>query len=436
MSGRVSVLALILAAAVLAAASLCLAAGQPVLLQRELRQPDKIWVGQRLDLSVTLLTTTSFAGVPRFDLPQDAGLAIIADDAHPLLGTKNIDGVSYIFKQYDISLFPLRPGTLSLPTFSVEFGYLGDAGQTLDATLFTSAAQITVQAVPGADPKLPLVTATDLKVEDSWTPNPDKAAVGDAFTRRITLRATGMPGMALPPLKVQAIDGLAIYAGQPLVGTDTARGDYIGNRVEPFSLVCQKAGTYTLPEMRIQWWNPITEALREATLPPVTLQVMPDPLLESKGSADAAGGPGMFASWRWIGGGLIVLGAATLFMALWCKNRKRAGRNKEIAEKELFRQFERAAASNAAEETMRTLTRWFDAAGRPDGRGSLSGLISTFGDSTLQRQFDALEASVYSKRSECWSGMILSRRLAGVRKRYLRRRGRSLSRLTLGPLNP
>ena len=436
MSRRLFRCALLVLAAVLAATPCCFAAGQPVLLQSELRQPEKIWVGQRLDLTVTLFTTTAFAGVPRFDLPKDAGLAIIADDAHPLLDTKTIEGVSYISKQYTISIFPLRSGMLTLPAFAVEFGYQGDAGQQLDATLTTTAAQITVLDVPGADPKLPLVTATDLKVDDRWAPNPDKAAVGDAFTRTITLRATGVPGMALPPLRMPSNDGLAVYARQPQVGTDTARGDFIGKRVETFSLVCQKVGTYTLPEMRIQWWNPTEAQLQVVKLRPVTFKVAPNPLLDSSSPPGAVGGSGAFFSWRWAAAAVFVVAAAAVLVVLLYKKRTRSAGANGKTEKELFRQFKRATASNDAAEIMQTLTRWFDAASPPKGTYSIAEFIKLFGDPELERQFAALEVCLYGKQQELWSGQLLCRQFAAARQKYLRRPARLVRRDVLGPLNP
>ena len=435
MSGRFFRCALLVLAAVLAATPCCFAAGQSVLLQSELRQPEKIWVGQRLDLSVTLFTTIAFAGVPRFDLPKDAGLAIIADDAHPLLGTKTIDGVSYISKQYAISIFPLRIGTLTLPAFAVEFGYQGDAGQQVDATLTTTAAQITVLAVPGADPKLPLVTATDLTVDDRWDPSPDKAAVGDAFTRTITLRATGVPGMALPPLRMTSSDGLAVYAGPPQVATDMARGNFIGKRVETFSLVCQKVGTYTLPEMRIQWWNPTDEQLQVMQLRPVTFRVAPNPVLDASAPGGAANGPGFF-SWRWGAASLLVVAAAAGGVWLLRKKCKGSARAGGKTEKALFRQFRRAAASHDAAETMRTLTQWFAAAGRSGGCDSLSQFMEKFGDRSLRNQFTALEASLYGRQQERWSGALLSRQFTAARKKYLHRPVHLGSQQALGPLNP
>jgi hypothetical protein len=436
MSRRRSLLALLPLALVLAAASCCFAAGQPVLLQSELRQPDKIWVGQRLDLLVTLLTTSSFAGVPRFDLPKDAGLAMITDDAHPILGTKTIDGVSYIFKQYDISLFPLRSGTLTLPAFPVEFSYLGDAGQETDASLPTTAAQMTVLDVPGADPKLPLVTATELAIDDRWEPKPDKVVVGDAFTRTITMRATGLPGLALPPLRLPSSGGLAVYARQPQVGTDTARGDFIGKRVETFSLVCQKVGTYSLPEMRIQWWNPTDAVLREVKLPAATLQVAPNPALDASAPPGAAGGAGASAAWVWAAS-LLVVGVAVGLTLLLRQKRHRLSRADGQTEKALFRQFARAAASGNAAETMRTLTQWFDAASRTGGCDNLSTFIATFGDPACRDGFAALEASLYGTHQTRWSGESFAARMTVARKRCLRQRpGRLEKRLALGPLNP
>ncbi len=436
MSWRITLPGLLLVAVMLAATPRCFAAGQPVLLQSELRQPEKIWVGQRLDLNVTLFTTSSFAGVPRFDLPKDAGLAIIVDDAHPLLDTRTIDGVSYISKQYTISIFPLRSGALTLPAFPVEFGYQGDAGQQLDATLSTTAAQITVLAVPGADPKLPLVTALDLKIDDRWEPSPDKAAVGDAFTRTITMRATGLPGMALPPLRMSSSDGLAVYARQPQVGTDTARGNFIGKRVETFSLVCQKVGTYTLPEMRIQWWNPAEAVLREVKLRPATFRVAPNPALDPGALKGAAGGSGAPSLWQWAVACVLVIGAAWLTWRLRKRHRRLAGANGQT-EKALFRQFERAAASHEAPAIMQALTRWFGAASRSGDIHSISEFMKLFGNPELERQFAALEACLYGKQQERWSGEILSRQVSAARKKYLRRRPPTHgSSPALGPLNP
>lgn len=427
--------ALLLLAFLLAIPRPCLAAGQPVLLRSELRQPEKIWVGQRLDLDVTLFTTSAFAGVPRFDLPKDAGLAILEDDSHPLLDTKTIDGVSYISKQYTLSLFPLRTGTLTIPAFPVEFGYQGDVGQTVDTTLSTAAARVTVLDVPGADPQLPLVTATDLNIDDRWDPSPDKVVVGDAFTRTITMRATGLPGMALPPLRLSSSDGVAVYARQPQVGTDTARGDFIGKRVETFSLVCQKVGTYTLPEMRIQWWNPTGEQLQMVRLQSRTFKVTPNPLLGSTAPAGAADTLGTHVPWPWAIMAVIV---GTVLCVLFVRRRSRRyllDQNK--TEKELFKQFKRATASNDQTEIMQSFIRWLDTATGSSNACSVHDFVQNYGSQELERQLTALEASLYGKTKQRWSESVLYRQVSAARHKYCRRRfASSRNSDMLGSLNP
>jgi len=423
----------LLTAVMLAMSNLCFAAGGPVFLKSELTKPDKIWVGQRLDLNVTLFTTSAFAGVVRFDLPNDSGMVIVADDTHPLLGSETIEGSSYLFKQYTISLFPLSVGPQTIPSFRVEFGYRGDEGRKVEISLPTNAHPFTVLDVPGYDPELPLITAGDLKVDDRWEPKPGKATVGDAFLRTVTMTATGLPGMAFPPLAMKRIDGVAIYSRQPAVSTDTQRGAFTGKRVETYSYVCQRAGAYTLPEIEIQWWNPEGEVLQRVTLRSATFQVAPNPALESGTPPAAAEASGVPFPWRWAVAAALIVVIIVLLMLLRKKNSRSTPRD-ENKEKALFRQFRRAAESSDAPETMQTLMKWLDASGHA---GGVSEFVRMVGEPELEHQLDALETSLYGKQEKRWSGKILYTTVADARPKFLRQRHvHPDRRYALGPLNP
>jgi hypothetical protein len=433
MSRRTSHHCVFLMIFMLAISCLCIAEG-PASLKSELNKPDEIWVGQRLELSVTLYTTISFRGVPRFSLPRDSGMVIIVSDDRPLLGSETIDGTSYMSKQYSISIFPLRAGTLTLPSFQVEFAYQGDDGQRAEISLPTTAQQFTVMDVPGSDPELPMITGEDVKVDDQWEPKPGKATVGDAFLRTVTMTATGLPGMAFPPLKVDNVEGLAIYPRQPQVSTDTERGAFIGKRVENYSYVCQKAGTYTLPEMKVQWWNPTDKTLQVVKLNPVTLKVAPNPLLETQEAAAAAASLNESSPWwRWPSAVVLIAVAAFLLILLLRKKVSRSAPSRKKIEKEAFKQFKLAAKSNGAAETMQTLLRWLDVSGHA---GSVSEFIRLVGDPKLKQQLDALEASLYSKQKMSWSGKALYRKVAHARKLLRHQHIHPGRRFTLGPLNP
>ncbi|WP_156955674.1 hypothetical protein [Solidesulfovibrio alcoholivorans] len=86
---------------------------------------------------------------------------------------------------------------------------------------------------------------------------------------------------------------------------------------------------------------------------------------------------------------------------------------------------------------MQTLTLWFDAAGGCDDSCNVSVFVERYGNKELERQFAALEANLYGREKENWSGNILFAQMAAARDKYLRRR--PLPRRNshaLGPLNP
>jgi len=425
----------LLMAAVLAGNSLCFAADGAAFLKSVLNTPEKIWLGQQVDLNITLYTTTSFSGTPRFDTPKDSGLVIIVDDSHPLLGSETIDGISYLSKQYTISLFPLRAGALTLPAFQVEFAYQGEDGQPAETSAATTVQQFTVMDVPNHNTSIPLVTAEALKIDDGWNPQPGKATVGDSFSRTVTMTATGLPGMAFPPLTIQGAEGIAVYPGQPQVSTDTERGDYIGKRVETFSYVCEKPGTYTLPEMKIQWWNPAGQELQVMKLSAVTLKVAPNPLLAASGSSSSSVDvkENGSSAWQWAIAAVWLCGALVLFFWVW-KRRHWSLRRHQKTEKALFLQFKRAAEGNDPTKTMQSLVQWLDAT---DLAGSVSKFLQMSGDPMLIRQISALEASLYSREKKEWSGQLLFVQVNTVRKNLLSHKHFYANKQhALGPLNP
>ncbi len=274
-------------------------AGAPAAgLETRLERPAKIWVGQRLDLNITLYTSGTFSGVPRFDLPKESGMLIMGDHDRPLLGSRESYGVSKLSAQYTVTLFPLQAGNLEVPAFKVEFAYRGENRREVPVTLCTTPQRFSVLAVPGADSGLPLVTCIDLKVTDRWNPRPGKAKVGDAFTRTVTMIAEGLPGMALPPLQPASLDGLAVYPTPPLVSTDTERGSFTGKRQESYSYVFEKPGRYSLPAIQLQWWNPQDEVLKIFVLKGVSFDVAPNPLLQGGDSSSMSHESGRP---RWVG---------------------------------------------------------------------------------------------------------------------------------------
>lgn len=414
----------------------------PAWIESRILRPDKIWIGLRVDLQVTLYARGSFTGVPHFDLPKEAGLLILGDDSRPLLGSKDLEGVSYLSKQYNLALFPLRAGRLELPSFDIGVEYLTETRNKVSVTFATKAWSLDVLAIPGADPTLPLLTSTHLVVEDHWDPQPGKAKVGDAFSRRITLTAEGLPGMALTPLEMPRMRGLAVYPGQPQVDTDTHRGAFSGRRRQDWSFVFERPGKYRVPSIRLQWWNPASLELEQVTLDAVAFDVAPNPAWQETGE-EVLPDPGSSSGWL---GGLAFASILIVSLLAWYRMRRRhqAGARAETtpSEARLFADFRKAAASNDPAASMRMLMQWIDATVPSGLEPTLGCWVRSTGDAELEEQIEVLQKALYGPgsdlRVEAWSGAALDRLARRARRRGYAcvRRSRSACRHCLQSLNP
>ncbi len=408
----------------------------PAFIKAELKKNETIWPGQRQILYVKLYTTTTFSGSTRFELPKVSGMLIMESEDRPLLGTEKVDGVSYIYKQHEISLFPQRAGILTVPSFIVEFGFQGTEGKVTRQSFTTNALQFTVENIPGADPQRDVITTTNLKTYDHWQPVPGKAKVGDAFTRTITLTAEDLPGMVFPPLNVQKIEGIGIYTKQPQVADEMQRGEFTGKRIETISYVCEQEGIFTVPEMHIQWWNPKKELLRDIVLKTVELKVAANPLLQKEKPAESmiTGDAGF--SWKWP---LLILFSSILACAvfIWQHHRmKTQSSGMTNREDELFTKFQKVSASHDAAATMQALLHWLDYSELSGISGSLARFIQLTDDPELAMQIEALETTLYaSGQKQQWSGDKLCRSVQRARKKLSQHKP-GVVQDSLPPLNP
>lgn len=412
---------------------LSFAGSQPAFVREKLVQAEKIWVGQRVNMYVTLYTTTSFSGTPRFSLPEVSGMLMMENEGRPLLGSEPIDTVTYVSKRHEFALFPLRPGTVKVPAFDVEFGYRGEDGKPITQSFTTKELQFSVLKIPGADPREQVITTGDLQVKDQWTPQPVKLKVGDAFTRTVALTAEDIPGMAFPPLNIEKIDGLGVYQKQPRVNDQMQRGAFTGQRTETITYVCEKEGKFTLPGMHINWWNPKNEELKVIKLKPVTLEVAANPLLETEDQPGAEQQSSRSFSWKLAGIAMLVLAVAIIGLLWLLRLKKKQTSFLEPSEADLFKQFRRTSTSNDAARTMQALMRWLDRSGLSGVSGRLELLVSRADDADLGRQVQALETVLFSpgeisKGAGSWSAGGLYRAV----KRARRKLGQADIRLKVG----
>ncbi len=386
----------------------------------ELDAPDHAWVGQRIRLDVLLLVPSQFTGVPAFDLPdvKDALLLRVGGgDARPTLGSERVDGVTYVSARYEFAAFFQRSGDFTIPPFEVRFGSIEGFGKEPEwHTEATQEHRVSIESPAGTERLAVLVSTTRLEVEDDWDRSTDGARVGDAFTRTISMRAQDVPGLLLPVLPLERVEGLDAYPSDPSVDTATGRGVFAGTRVERVTYICAKEGAAVVPPLTLRWWNVATETLESVDLDGVTFDIAAGAVVPE---TDDAGALESTRSWSpWWTAVLAVLGVVIVLIVMqwarlsaWLDARRRRWR---ASERGRFAVLRAELSGDDARASLTALYRWLDIRTGRGQAATIEELSRSAVDPELARELEALVGAA-TGRTESWSGERLSTRLQGAR---------------------
>lgn len=272
------------------------------------------WTGQQVVVDLDLETDAlSFANV-FFDLPEVEGAFLMRPDTSTLKLTESREGETWQVLRYPLALFPLVDGEITVPPIGVRFETTQGFGSEPEShALTTEALTVTVRRPPGVADDALVVTSPRLEITPTWTRPPEPVQAGDAWTLEVRRRADAVSAMLLPPLPVYETDGLAAYPEAPEVNDRANRGSLVGERVDRITWVVERPGSYRIPAIRFQWWNPAEERLQDLNVPGVTFDAAPAPGQTAAATpASTAGDRGNVAAW--LGGFLLALAAG---VAAW-----------------------------------------------------------------------------------------------------------------------
>ena len=117
---------------------------------------------------------------------------------------ETIAGVEYAGQRYELSLFAQKGGKITVPTIPihVEISRSGDQAGTESHQLKTPTLAFDVKIPPGTENLKGIISTTELKAQQQWTPPPQEFKVGDAVKRTIVLSAADISGMGFYPVGV------------------------------------------------------------------------------------------------------------------------------------------------------------------------------------------------------------------------------------------
>lgn len=441
------------------------------------------------------LTVRVYAGVPlsHGDLEfADSNDAIVRQVGSDAVGNVERNGQQYqvITRQYVI--FPQHSGTVSIPgpTLSGEIpdrshglggfadpfaGLLGNSpfsgmlGGRKPIRLHADPIVLDVKPRPSGAGASYWLPAHNVTLQAHWTPSQLQTHVGDPITLDLKLQAEGLTAAQLPDVStlLSLPPELKAYPDQPKLKDDAQGSDLIGSREQSIALIADAPGHFTIPELRLTWWDTRANQPRETILPAQTLTVQPAPgtvsSLQAPAQTQAAAttanrqAPGARATgstgkptpaatpasdttpWKWTTLGLGLLWVATV--AAWLITRQRgsgpsgppAGVSGSKAESTALRArplraaFLAACHNNDPAQARRNLLSWANAQ-RPGApiRG-LNALAKLTGDGEIAKELEALDRACYAGAP--WTGDRLATLLSELPTPHQEEHGRSASEL-------
>lgn len=241
---------------------------------------DTSYVQEQIIVTLRLFTTISLSGMELSPLQVKDALAVQLDEKQ--YQTK-INGRPGAVIETRYALFPQQSGELIIPSMLYQVAI--DAGhrdlwdrfygnsQNNILRLRTEEQRLTILPAPAAANGNNWMPATNVSLSEHWSTSIDALKIGEPVTRSITIKADGLTAGQINPLQIPPVNGLTFYNDQAQNDDQKNNQGVTGSRIETIAIVPTKAGDFTLPEVKVNWWDTNSNSLRTATLPAVTLRV-------------------------------------------------------------------------------------------------------------------------------------------------------------------
>ncbi len=275
----------------------------PYLISTELYQlSDKTFVNEQIIYAVQIHDNNTIeSGTPTFEPTTDF---IIKELSKPKIKQKPDGGrvITYLF-----ALFAQKSGELYIP--KVSFDGLVYQKPDIQNIFQGGLFQINLPSVFGIEtpvhlqkegPKINILPkpqtysslwwlpAKNVSLDGKFINLPQKIVQGSVISREIELVAEGLTDSQLPELSFESSEDFKVYPEKPSGETLVSDGGVKGVQKTLVTYIPQKSGTIVLPEIKVLWYNTLTNQSQTAVLDAQSLFVHPNLNISSAPSAPNA----------------------------------------------------------------------------------------------------------------------------------------------------
>ena len=330
---------------------------------------------------------------------------------------------SYRVTERRYAVFPQASGPLKIEPVLFK-GQSGGGLFSLDPfaprpepiVIRSAPVTLAVRPIPAAFSGDRWLPAASLNIQEQWSTDPALLKQGEAATRALTLEAGGLAASQLPAPASALPDSFKTYPDQPEFEEANDRRGLVGTRREKMAVIPLAAGEFTLPAIRIPWWNIGTDQPEVAELTarrvkvqaaapaPARPQDEPAPAGRAEAAPGAAeSGTAAGAHWPLISAALLILWLGTL--GLWWRGRRAASGTMAAKPPEppSPASIKRACMKNDAPGARDALLFWAGAKW-PDKTIKNLAALGARGDAEFQDAINALNRHLYGNHGTKWDG--------------------------------
>ena len=337
------------------------------------------------------------------------------------------NGVRYGVIERKYAIFPQTSGKLTIKPIRFEAQIGATRRSFFDPfvngvlkRVHSAPIEVEVKPIPAGVNSGDWLPAEQVLIKEEWSQDPSKLTAGEPVTRTITLAARGILASQLPDIKLPETDGVKQYPDKPVLNSKTDGNGVVASKQIKIAMIPAYGGSYTLPAVRIPWWNTRTGKAEVATLPAKTLvvsgsakpattaapTVKPDkaPSADDVASAAPAETPQNLADpvWKWISLALAIGWGLTI--AAWLLSRRKAPAAKPTASvSKLRNQVLHSCQQHDARGCKNALLAWASARWPTQRIGNLMDIVPLVDDASANA-IRELNSTLYSDHADNWRG--------------------------------
>lgn len=254
----------------------CNANSNDAVLVRMKALPEEPLVGQKVVVTLDVLGRDGWATVKSFPLLEVAGAYLHRYETQGTRLNETKNGESYSGQRYEFLLFPYSDGELKVDSVPLEVTVKkwGASASTATEKVTTPELQFKVSSPEGVQPGSQIPVTSRMNATQAWSSRKKEYSAGDVVERKITRSAEDVSAMYFKPYDVPVVAGMRCYSDQPKLNDSFDRGVLKGTRVDSFSCIFEKPGTFTFPEITFRYWNVTKGKVEEIVLSEASFEVV------------------------------------------------------------------------------------------------------------------------------------------------------------------